>query len=120
MRREINVDPVTSKPIKDGGDNEETLKKELAKYAGFQLDKLQTLNPIQGTYTGFVPIELDGCVEQVSYEISESGETGTTASYGYEYSLVIPSFDERRRIEMLNALIKQQDQLSNGKKDTNR
>ena len=120
LRREINVDPVTSKPIKDGGDNEETLKKELAKYAKYELDKLETVNPIQGTYTGFIPIELDGCVEQVSYEISDSGETGTTASYGYEYSLVIPSFEERRRIGMLNALIQQQDQLANGKKDTKR
>ena len=120
LRREINVDPVTSKPIEDGGDNEETLKKELTKYAKYELDKLETVNPIQGSYTGFIYMELDGCIEQVTYSIAESGETETTASYGYEYSLVIPSFDERRRIGMLNALIKQQDQLSNGKKDTNR
>ncbi len=120
LRREIDVNPENGKPYTDNGDNAETIQKELIKYAGYELEKLQTLNPMQGNYVGFIPIELDGCVEQVSYEISDSGETATTASYGYEFSLVLPSFEERRRIGMLNNLIKQQDQLANGKRDNAR
>jgi hypothetical protein len=120
LRREVIVDPTTNKPYDDGGDNVDILKKELTKYAGYEFEKLQTLNPVQGTYVGFIQIELDGCIEQVAYNISENGETSTEASYGFEFSLNIPSFDERRRIAILNDFVKKQDQLTNPGKDTKR
>lgn len=120
LRREIDVDPRNGEPFKDDGDNKDVLLKELTKYANYEFEKLQTLNPVQGTYVGFIPIELDGCIEQVAYNISENGETSTEASYGFEFSLNIPSFDERRRIAILNDFVKKQDQLTNPGKDTKR
>lgn len=116
LRREIIVDPDTGRPFGGNGDNLTTVEAELKKYGQIELKKLETIVPAQATYSGFVPIDLDGTIQQVSYEISSSGETTTTASYGYEHSLIVPSFEERRRIALLNQFADKQAQIMNGNK----
>lgn len=120
LRREIKINPETGKPFSDGGDNITTLEAELKKYAKYEKIKLDATNPSQGNYSGFIPIELDGTVEQVTYSINGSGETETTASYGFEHSLVVPSYDERRRIALLNQFAAKQAAIMNGNKEEKR
>jgi hypothetical protein len=116
LRREIMVDPTTSKAFASNGDNLKTVESELRKYSLIELKKLESIMPAQASYSGFVPIDLDGTIEQVTYEISSSGETTTTASYGYEHSLIVPSFEERRRIALLNQFADKQSNMMNGNK----
>lgn len=120
IRREIKVNPETQLAFRDNGDNRAVVEKELATYAQYEQQKLSGLRPAQGTYCGFQPIELDGTIEQVSYSISSSGETQTLCSYGFEHSLVIPSYEERRRISLLNQFVSKQSAILNGGKDTKR
>jgi hypothetical protein len=120
IRREIKVNPETQLAFRDNGDNRATVEKELATYAQYEQQKLSGVRPSQGTYCGFQPIELDGTIEQVSYSISASGETQTLCSYGFEHSLVIPSYEERRRISLLNQFVSKQSAVLNPGKDTSR
>jgi hypothetical protein len=118
LRREIIVDPETNAPAKVNGDNVNQIEKQLKAYAGFEMAKFRNEIPRQGEYAGFAVIELDGTIEQVTYAIDESGLTSTTASYGAEHSLIIASFEERSRVAKLNAVLKQQSQIMNSKRDT--
>jgi hypothetical protein len=120
LRREIKVNPETSAVFGKDGDNRSVLEKELKRYAQFEQIKLEGVRPAQGTYSGFIPIELDGTIEQVSYSIDNSGQTQTVCSYGYEHSLVIPSFEQRRRIAVLNEFVAKQTAILNPNKDTRR
>lgn len=119
IRREVSVDPESGEAYTTG-DTLKTVEKELEQYAKYELEKLVPLDPQQGSYSGFIPIELDGCVEQVSYAITSDGETETTASYGYEHSMVVPSYEERRRIMLLNQFANRQSQIMNERKDGQR
>lgn len=120
VRREIEVDPKTSK-IKETGttkkDNVAEVKKKLKAYAGFELSKLALVSPAQGTYQGFPLINLDGTIEQVTYSITGEGFAETVASYGTEHSFVVPSFEERRRFAKLNATLAEQQSKMNSKPD---
>ena len=132
VRREIVVDPKTG-GVKEtaasgsGGtavklDNVDDVKKKLKECAGFEMGKLEMVTPQQGTYPGFMKIDLDGAIEQVTYTIDSAGFTGTVASYGTEHSFVVPSFEERKRIAKLTATLTEQAQVQNSKQDgtTNR
>ncbi len=51
-------------------------------------------------YNGIMPIDLDGAIQQVTWEVGEGG-CSTTASLNTEHSLYIPPYPMRRRAEFL-------------------
>lgn len=104
-RREIILDREGKKIEKD---NEEVVEKELKEILSAKVEELQGVLPETRTYQGFYPIELDGTIHQVSYEIDGQGFTRTIASYGMEHSDVIRSFEDRKRVERTDAFIKRQ------------
>ena len=104
-RREIILDREGKKIEKD---NKKDLEKELQVILKSKVDELKTIAPETRTYQGFHPIQLDGTIHQVSYEIDGSGFTRTIASYGMEHSDVIQSFEDRKRVERTDAFIKRQ------------
>ena len=104
-RREIILDREGKKIEKD---NEEVVEKELKEILSAKVEELQGVLPETRTYQGFYPIELDGTIHQVSYEIDGQGFTRTVASYGMEHSDVIRSFEDRKRVERTDAFIKRQ------------
>ena len=118
VRRELIIDAKTGSPYQGLlGDNKETVIKQLETYAAYELQKISPNTPQQGDYSGFIDIELDGTIEQVTYSIDGAGFTTTTASYGTEHSLIVPTFDERKRMDKLNTYLKEQEQIQNGKQE---
>ena len=104
-RREIILDRESKGIDKD---NEQDLEKELRVILKSKVDELKTIAPETRTYQGFHGIELDGTIQQISYEIDGQGFTRTIASYGMEHSDVIRSFEDRKRVERTDAFIKRQ------------
>lgn len=51
------------------------------------------------SYAGLLPIPCDGAITQVTWSISETGETRTRASRNREESIVAPTYAERRLFE---------------------
>lgn len=94
---------VTTKLDKDkltiSKDTLESLQTTFGELIEAQKLQFRMLTPETATYPGFIPIELDGAIQQVTYTIETSGLSTTTASYGTEHSLVVPSYEERRAME---------------------
>lgn len=50
------------------------------------------------SYPGLFSIDMDGAIQQVTYQIDANGGCTTTASQGTEHSWVTPSWDDRRQM----------------------
>jgi hypothetical protein len=66
------------------------------------LEAFEQPQPRQVQTAGIVPVELDGAIEQVTYQIGSSGAT-TTVAQGGEPSRYAVSYRERRRAEQLRS-----------------
>jgi hypothetical protein len=107
-RREIILDREGKKIEKD---NIKDVEKELKTVLSAKVEELKGETPETRVYQGFYPIELDGTIQQVSYEIDGSGFTRTVASYGIEHIENVRSFEERKRVERTDAFIKRQQEF---------
>lgn len=113
LYRQINVSPKTKKPFKDG-DNKAKLEEELKLFLDIEVKRLQVLKPQTGVYPYFLDIELDGTIQQVTYDIDSNGFCQTTASYGMEHSAIYPNYEERMKVMRTDAFIQKQAQLRQG------
>ena len=59
-------------------------------------------------YNGLVPIDCDGIIQQVTWQLSLGGFT-TTASANNEHNIYVPPFPERRRAEYLTTYMRNVD-----------
>ncbi|AMV35630.1 hypothetical protein VN12_26295 [Pirellula sp. SH-Sr6A] len=106
LRSDLGLEVAEQADTRKTTDNKKDLEKELRKQLDIEVKKIMPEIPESGSYSGFIPIELDGTIEQVSYQIDSSGFATTTASYGMEHSLVVSSHEERMRIARTEAFIK--------------
>jgi len=85
---------------------------EAEKAADHYLDavqrKYQTTDPSSFTYAGFQKIDVDGAIQQVTWNLSDDGYATTRASRNREEMLVTPSYQERRFIERLQVVLEAQ------------
>lgn len=70
---------------------------------GMQLKYLPKASLVN-VYNGIVPIQLDGAVTQITWEVGDGGAT-TTASLNFEHNTSVPPYPQRRRDEMLRAAV---------------
>lgn len=68
-------------------------------YIDAALEEYQTTEPRQVQAAGLYPIDLDGGIQQVTYQVGPSGAT-TTVARGSEPSSIASSHGERRRSEV--------------------
>lgn len=52
-------------------------------------------------YNGFEPIDVDGAIQQVTWEVDKDGGCSTTASINNEHNIWVPPYPARRRAEFL-------------------
>ena len=76
--------------------------------AQYNQSAAQTLN-----YNGILPIDLDGAIMQVTWEVGPEGAT-TFASVNTEHHLYVPPYPARRRAEFLPAVLPQQLGIEHG------
>ena len=65
-------------------------------YAQSVAREYQLVTSSTKSYIGILQIDMDGAIQQVSYEIGKGGST-TRASRGTEHSWYTPAYEERRR-----------------------
>jgi hypothetical protein len=109
VRREVIIKP-GEQAVKS--DNKTQLEAELKKYGQLIVRKFVPKPVATGTYSGFQPIELDGAIAQVTYEIDSEGYTLTTASRNAEHSEQVPSFEARLRAAAVNDMLNRQKVVS--------
>jgi hypothetical protein len=97
--------------------NEAALKEQANYYLKNEVKKYQNRNPQTASYSGFMPIELDGAIAQVTLSIDTEGYATTDASRDSEHSIVVPSFAERQRIIAIKNMLKNLDQLKKINRD---
>lgn len=78
--------------------NEDEIKKQAQHYLDAAQAEYQTLVPQELAYSGLRAINPDGAIQQVTWEVGPSGAF-TRASRGNEFNLLVPSYEERRRLE---------------------
>ena len=78
-------------------DNFDEVKQECLDYAQSIAREYQTTFTQTRTYIGIFPIDMDGQIQQVSYECGPQGHS-TIASIGTEHSWVTPSWEDRRQM----------------------
>ena len=83
-------------------DNVDEVEKEANYYLDAAEAELQTLRQGNVTYAGIIPISPDGTIQQVAWASGPDGAV-TQAGYNSEFSLVVPSWAERRQIERARA-----------------
>lgn len=69
-------------------------------YIDAALDGYEQPEPRQVRAAGIIPVELDGAIEQVTYQVGSSGAT-TTVARGSEPSSFAASYRERRRADQI-------------------
>ncbi len=77
-------------------DNKDEVDSQCQYYAQSIAREYQTVTSETRTYIGLFAIDMDGAIQQVSYEIGSRGAS-TTASQGTEHSWVVPGYEERRQ-----------------------
>lgn len=83
--------------LRDSTNNFDEVKQECLEYAQSIAREYQTTFTQTRTYIGIFPIDMDGQIQQVSYECGPSGHS-TIASIGTEHSWVTPSWEDRRQM----------------------
>jgi len=87
------------------GDQASNTEAEAEKAAKHYLDAVekqyQTTDPSSFTYGGIQKIDVDGAIQQVTWNVSDDGFATTRASRNREELLVVPSYNERRMMERL-------------------
>jgi hypothetical protein len=111
VRGDLALEVVQQPNKSKSTDNKKELEKELRKRLNAEVERILPDVPETGSYSGFIPIELDGTIEQVSYQIDASGFATTVASFGMEHSLVVASHEERMRIARTDAFIKRSNSM---------
>lgn len=81
--------------------NRRDVEKEADKAILAAAQRYQTKRPYDITYAGLVPINPDGAVQQVTWSVAEGEGATTRSSRNNEYSLLFPSYNERRFYERL-------------------
>lgn len=85
-------------------------KEELEKQALATIDveniKIFTKDSGSGVYAGLKKIDLDGAIQQVAINLTESGGMTTTVARNTEVNIYVPDFDERQRNNALKEMIK--------------
>jgi hypothetical protein len=77
-------------------------------YMNGMILKYQVKPSLVNGYNGIVPIQLDGAISQITWNVSGDPGTGTEtqASLNYEHNTSLPPYPARRRAELLNAAVK--------------
>ena len=65
-------------------------------------------------YNGFEPIDVDGAIQQVTWEVDKDGGCSTTASVNNEHNIWVPPYPARRRTEFLQGNSNQPGTTSRG------
>jgi hypothetical protein len=80
-------------------DNADEFQRDAAYYVNLAIAELQTKNPQRITYEVIKAIHLDGAIQQVTWEVSNSGTPKTTACRNNDIDPIMPSYRERRRLQ---------------------
>jgi hypothetical protein len=99
LSREIHLNNVNG-ALKD---NEREVNERLREYLDATAKEYEPKISGSATYAGFLPLQLDGAIQQISWILSAEGYAYTRASRNREESFVAPSFSERRIFEQLAA-----------------
>jgi hypothetical protein len=97
--------------------NEVECKKAAQFYFDAEVAKYDLQNSGTAKYAGLLPIELDGAIQQVSYEIGEDGHCYTSVSRNREDLDYTMSYAEQRAIEKQGAALKELDRPERAKAD---
>lgn len=111
---EMIVETGSGKVIRN---NESDLKEQADYYLRNEAKKYQNRSPQTASYSGFLPIDLDGSIAQVTLSIDTEGYSMTEASRDSEHSIVVPSFAERQRIVAIKNLLKNLETLKRTNRD---
>lgn len=77
--------------------NEEDIEAEADFYLQQELRNYQTLIGANAEYAGFIPLNVDGAIRQVSYKIDASGKSMTTVSRNTESFKLGLTFEEAKQ-----------------------
>lgn len=97
IAREVYVNHKTKKVIS----NENEVKRQAAYYLTAATKELKAAQSGTLTYDGFWPIQPDGAIRQVTWQISAAGQGTTVVSRNREDELVDMSYRERRLLERM-------------------
>lgn len=88
-------------------DNSETEELEKQALAAIDVENLRIKSEDSGSgvYAGLKKIELDGAIQQVAIQRTDSGGMTTIVSRNSEVSVVVPDFDQRQRNIALKDMI---------------
>jgi hypothetical protein len=89
-------------------DNMPGLENEADHYIDQELRKFQLLTPQTRVYPGLVPLNLDGAISQVVWNLDGTGFVTTTGSYNTEVLTPEMSYRDRWRRDKLSELIKRE------------
>lgn len=81
--------------------NREDIEPDALHYLEAAKAEYQQTYPDERTYMGLVPISPDGAIQQVTWSVGPQGAT-TMASRNTEHALWVPSYRERRFLELLH------------------
>ena len=88
---------------KNGVSNKAEVDKQINYYLDAMQQELQVQQPYSITYAGLKRINLDGAIQQVSFEVGPSG-CRTKASRSTDQDMRVPSYEERRFYEKLRGI----------------
>ena len=91
--------------IKKTTGNSETVDKILDYYLDAEVTKLQTKRTASREFAGFIPIDPDGAIMQVSYSFGDDAPTMTTASLNRTHRPWVPDFQYRRFQQRIKSFI---------------
>ena len=84
-------------------DNRGDVDKEANYYIDAQVDEIGRTPSIDAIYAGLLPIQPDGAIQQITWNLGGGQGSTTRASRNVEYSPYMPSYKERRRLEKQDA-----------------
>lgn len=82
---------------------------ELNFYLTQSRQQYQALPALSATFAGFVPLNLDGAIQQVTYSITESGEALSSVGRNVELSREAISFKKQKELSELKAALAERD-----------
>lgn len=109
-----------STPPKGVRDNLKDCQKTANYYLAAEEAKYQTGLAGGLVQAGFVPVDLDGVVQQVTWTVTGEGRATTKISVNREDTLVVPSYAERRLFESLGDYLDSINRPERAKRDDER
>lgn len=99
---------IHSASVRKDNDNLTELKKQADFYIAQAMLEFQSRNPGTRTYAGMRAIDVDGLIQEVSWQISNSGEFRTTVSRGRDDNPLVSSYQEMVEKAKLRDLLRKQ------------